>query len=448
MLSLDDRAALVLAEAWRLLPPLKHHAPLVAIELADLGAGNGSYTPATGVIRLHPRLFMGATPAMLPCIDYLGNDPPYVYPLCSRGLHTAIHELGHAVGAGTDLDRHPDWFRLGGWVEMPDDPPGTGRYWERRPGWPAGPSSWRYARGTWFGRDYASQSPFEYFADVVAVLCLDWGSLYGPLAQPALTWVRRHVFGETSTRVIEGATSRWRTCLDAHIDASLSPIQRTTRVRTIAEKALTRAVSSVLDRWLQTWRATWADLVAETGGGWPSLPSLAQDLLSAVQPSLTRLWQQLTGQSLAVPRVVSVPAAVTFAQRTLDRLRALVTPALRHGRQAVATALHAVHTEALTTRLPLLVQSMTRHALQAAARTTALLQGATHATWHTTSGNPCDWCAALEGQTFPLTDAPLWTQGEEIRSTRGKGMALDYEDIYHPPLHIHCRCELLYTTEE
>ena len=139
MVSLEDRAVAVFAEAWRLLPPLKHVIDLESIGLEDLGSKHGSYTLETHTLLLSTRLLDGPAHSV-PMIDVNGNDPPQRTPCVSRALGTCIHELAHALGAATGLDSTPAWLALSGWVEADDNPQGTARYHEGRPGWEQGPS--------------------------------------------------------------------------------------------------------------------------------------------------------------------------------------------------------------------------------------------------------------------------------------------------------------------
>ena len=64
-----------------------------------------------------------------------------------------------------------------------------------------------------------------------------------------------------------------------------------------------------------------------------------------------------------------------------------------------------------------------------------------------TAGDPCDWCAPLEGKTLSLTEA-YFEQGDEqtvTSSDSGKPLTrtYDYEDVEHPPLHPNCRCTIV-----
>jgi hypothetical protein len=217
MLTLHDRALAVLVQAWRLLPAIKHQADLAAVEVCDMGAKHGSYAMDDGTLGLSTRLFMGDNPAQLMMLDVNGDAPPNTVPFCSRALHTALHELAHAIGAGTGLDDTDAWRGLSGWVQADDDPEGTRRYWESRPGWtPSGPSDWRYRVGTWFVRDYSTKSPYEDFADCVAHMALGWHDFLaapGPWqanGRAKLRYLTRQVWEETSSQALAAAAQRWR----------------------------------------------------------------------------------------------------------------------------------------------------------------------------------------------------------------------------------------------
>lgn len=211
MISLEGRTRLVWEEAWRLLPAIKREASIVGVQLADLGAVHGTYHPDSGLLELSTRLFWGRTPAEVDCLDVNGDDPPKAYPLCSRALHTCLHEAWHAIGYATGLDEEPGYLALSGWVKASDDPPGYCRYWERRPGWdPQGPSEWRYRLGSnWFVREYSTKSPFEAFADSCTHITLGWDDFFGANGQAELRWLRRNVFGETGLTQVQAARQRW-----------------------------------------------------------------------------------------------------------------------------------------------------------------------------------------------------------------------------------------------
>lgn len=211
MLSLDDRARVVFTEAWHLLPPLKEAIVIDDIVLENLHAKHGSYDPDTQTLTLSTRLFMGDVQE-IPLIDVDGQDPPLTLPCVSRALHTTLHEIAHALGAATGLDSTPTWLRLSTWAEASDDPQGTARYWECRPGWPYGPSSWRHRTGCWFVREYSRKSPHEDFADGVTHVALGWTDAFGTSANGSakLAYMRQHVWQETGVSAMTAACRRWQ----------------------------------------------------------------------------------------------------------------------------------------------------------------------------------------------------------------------------------------------
>ena len=213
MLTLYQRAELVIAEAWRRLPPVKRQMAIAGIYLVDMGEKHGSYSPDDHILTLSVRLFEGDNPAQLRMIDVNGNDPPLCEPCASRALATTLHELAHAIGTATGLDNTSEWLRLSGWVLSDDDPPWTGRYWESRPGWfPHGPSPWRHRAGCWFTRNYAEKSPAEDFADCCTHIALGWSRFFDASAngQAKLAYLRREVWQETGTHAIVAARHRWQ----------------------------------------------------------------------------------------------------------------------------------------------------------------------------------------------------------------------------------------------
>ena len=211
MLTLDQRVLAVVTHAWRLLPPRKTDAVITAIHLDDLGAKHGSFDPETCIITLSTRLFVGDTPEQLMSIDCYGDSPAQCEPFCSRALHTACHEASHAIGYATGLDDSAEWLALSGWQQTDEDLQTTGRYAERRPGWGTWDSPWRYVKGSWFTRTYASSSPYEDFADCVTHLALGWtpfGS--SSSAQQKLRYLRRTLCGETGSRYLAASVQRSR----------------------------------------------------------------------------------------------------------------------------------------------------------------------------------------------------------------------------------------------
>jgi hypothetical protein len=212
MLTLEQRAELVIAEAWRRLPPIKRQASIAEIVLEDLGAKHGSFNPDTGVLTLSTRLFEGDNAAQLMMIDCDGNAPPLREECVSRCLHTATHELFHAIGTTTRLDSTDEWLRLSGWIRRSDNPLGTDRYWESRVGWEQGPSEWRHRVGCWWTRDYARRSPFEDFADCCTHIALGWSRFFEVSAngRAKLSYLRREVWGEKGTQAIAAARQRWQ----------------------------------------------------------------------------------------------------------------------------------------------------------------------------------------------------------------------------------------------
>ena len=62
---MQERALVVLTEAWRLLPDLKHDLQLTGIALEDLDTKHGSWSPEAHILRFSTRLFTGDNDAQL-----------------------------------------------------------------------------------------------------------------------------------------------------------------------------------------------------------------------------------------------------------------------------------------------------------------------------------------------------------------------------------------------
>ena len=212
MFRIDKRVEAVCLEAWRLLPPIKVAAVISRIEVADLGGKHGSYSPDDGVLTLSSRLFWGDNVHQMMHIDYEGNCPAISEPYCSRALHTVIHEYIHAIGEATGTDTTPRWLALSGWEQTWKDGQGTGRYYERRPGWgEQGGSPWRYRKGSWFCREYSSKSPREDYADCGTHIALGWHLLvHEKNGKAKMRYMLREVWGVEPESHIEAVTAAWR----------------------------------------------------------------------------------------------------------------------------------------------------------------------------------------------------------------------------------------------
>lgn len=212
MLSLEDRAYAVLKDVWTLLPPCKQELNIQGIVFSDLGSKHGTWVPDEEMLYLSTRLFWGEDAWELMYIDHEGNMPPIHEDYTSRAWHTVCHELMHAIGTATGVDRSPEWLALSGWEQEQEDRHTTGRYYERRPGWtPHGPSDWRYRRGTWFPREYSSKSPHECMADCGTHIALGWHrSVTHPNGRAKVRYLQRELWGVREPARVQAATERWR----------------------------------------------------------------------------------------------------------------------------------------------------------------------------------------------------------------------------------------------
>lgn len=62
--------------------------------------------------------------------------------------------------------------------------------------------------------------------------------------------------------------------------------------------------------------------------------------------------------------------------------------------------------------------------------------------WYTASGNPCPFCASLDGKTVGIDDN-FFNNGDSVTADVNGGeqsMSLDYGDVGAPPLHCNCMC--------
>lgn len=63
-----------------------------------------------------------------------------------------------------------------------------------------------------------------------------------------------------------------------------------------------------------------------------------------------------------------------------------------------------------------------------------------------TSGDPCEYCAPLEGKIVEL-DGNYFDEGDTWQGDAASAMKLDYEDVGEPPLHPNCRCTTISVIE-
>ena len=454
MLSLDDRVLAVLTEAWRLLPPLKSKAYLAAIGLERLGNQHGSYSPEDGTLILNVDLFIGGTPEQIRLIDVDGNDPPLCMPCVSRPLHTTLHELSHAIGTATGLDESPEWLALSGWQCAPDDPEGTARYWESRPGWaPQGPSEWRHRLGCWFTREYARRSPFELFADACTHIALGWTTPFAtsPNGVAKLQYLRREVWGETGILALTAARDRWRQRLVPRIIRAQSDNDDAEEEDEGKDPAFFVLLGALRK----------ANAAAEREALRPPLGHFGYAegvyaVLAALVPFLVRryraAWERMVslgemplgetpgiaGQLAAMQR-----AAQSYVDTTAKRLATRLEEARADGATEVAQRqiVRKTFEEANTARARQLAKTE-QHRAEEAAKMAALQEtGEEFGIWRTTSAKPCEYCAALDGQKVRLGEA-LFLKGHRLQGGNGREMKLDYADVFHPPLHPACACVL------
>lgn len=61
-----------------------------------------------------------------------------------------------------------------------------------------------------------------------------------------------------------------------------------------------------------------------------------------------------------------------------------------------------------------------------------------------TAGDPCPFCADMEGQTLGLNDSEAYFRvGDIMTLDSGDTMKFTYSDIQGPPIHVNCRCSLV-----
>ena len=66
--------------------------------------------------------------------------------------------------------------------------------------------------------------------------------------------------------------------------------------------------------------------------------------------------------------------------------------------------------------------------------------------WHTNSGDPCEFCAAMEGRR-ELVNESFLPKGESIVGSNGGVFANTFVDVDAADLHPHCHCYITYEVE-
>ena len=450
MLTLEQRALAVLCDAWRALPPRKYDAYVTSITLEDLGSLHGSYDQDTGALLLSTRLFAGDTAAQILLIDVQGDSPPRRTPWVSRAYHTVVHELFHAIGEGTGLDATDEWLNLSGWVEDDDDPQGTGRYYENRPGWPQGPSSWRYRTGgTWFCRSYSTKSPAEDFSDTATHIVLGWQDVMAsPNGLAKLRYLRREVWGERGRLTVAAARDRWRGRWGLRGAARPTRQQQVPVKTTDIEDEIEESVQVFdEDQRKKTLLAPWT-----FGDVSAAVLALSLVLTPLVMLIHQHEWQETmleeTGRVRGKPALEVPVAAVQQAARShvtttqdalrvaLTKLPADVTP------QEVEAVVHKVYDQAAH-RARLVAETEAHRATQAGRLAAWQAAGTVQwGVWRTAADERvCGWCGPLDGRRVPLGDL-FFHVGETVQDATGKLLSIDYSDIQTPPLHAWCRCKL------
>ena len=457
MLSLDSRVLTVVSYAWRLLPPIKKKAVLSGIGIEDLGARHGSYTPDDGRLSINAHLFGTSTPDSIQLFDITSHDPPQRFPCVSRALATTLHEFFHAIGAGTGLDQTSEWVSLSGFVQAWDDPQGTGRYCERRPGWPLGFSAWRYTiAGTFFTREYGSKSPAEDFADCCTHMALQWHDVFlaperlrvNALAK--LAYLRREVWGEKGLHALHAAARRWHARRSLHAVRTPGPVpdeededEEDEDEEDEDEEELERAIHIVNDE-QRRHVLLWLPL---RHGRMFDHNEAVEVLALAIGPRLLRRykrqWVSLkeTLPVISTDQVAMIQrAAASYVRTTEQQLHDAMSPTLPA--EHIIPRINRVYERSNTARAQQLAATEVHRMTQAAQEAVWLAEGeVAYKVWRTTSAQPCSFCAALEG-TRRAVGAPFFVKGATMMDGTGKTRVLDYEDVYTPPIHPHCACEL------
>lgn len=432
ILSREERAIAVFAHAWSLLPSIKERAILVDVSLEQLGSKHGSYGLDDGHLAVNERLFVGNAPNEIIQIDTQGDSPPRALPCVSRALHTCIHELFHAIGAGTWLDQSEEWLALSGWSEGTDNPPGTKRYFEDRPGWPMGFSEWRHREGIWFVRPYSARSPYEDFADTCTHITLGWSRFFPPAAAAKLAYLKRHVWQETGLAIVTASRHRWQ--------ARYRP-RHIVHALLAAEDDEEDVLAAIADINEQQKRRVLAWLAHQRGAMFPRAAAITA-ILGAIGPWLLKTYRAHATSSTPDVRILAMirRAAGSYTATTERWLHAVLAESVPASE--LPALIEKVYARSSTSRARQLMQTERHRIIQAAREAAWVEAGAVaYKVWRTTSARPCSFCEDLDGRRIAI-GTPFFELGETILDATGKSMTLDYEDVYHPPIHVGCQCTL------
>lgn len=455
---ITERALAVLTEAWRLLPPLKHDLDITSIGLEDLDMKHGSWSPDDHTLMLSTRLFVGENEYQLLHMDIDGNTPPLTTPYTTRALHTVIHELGHALGTLTGADDVDAWRRISGWVERPDDPQGTQRYHEGRPGWGGYISDWRHTSGCWWCRDYSRRSPYEDFADCVAHAALGWFDfIQHPMGREKLAYLRQTIWRDKPPRNILGMAARWGTHIKRTVDAVKKKRERKSFPLWMVPhmEALREALLGVNEEQRDFLLAHATEIRDNPAGILPLL--LARDAHfkteMALGPTLFGLsreaWAHAGGDLEAWERAqadtvlrYTAMAAESYTQTTANLLQEALAKQPEATMAHVEDIIQQLIDRNNAIRVQQVVETEAQRVTQAAVTGVAEEAG-DYLVWRTADDTQvCEFCLALEGRRIRAGE-PYVDQGATLRGADGKTMVMGYDDLAHPPLHPACRCELL-----
>ncbi len=184
-------------------------------------------------------------------------------------------------------------------------------------------------------------------------------------------------------------------------------------------------------------------------------PKLWQSIVQGLDAGLSHLPAEAVAEFN-----VHNPAVVNFANTYMVRLARQVNGATEHLLiDLIGTGLEEQHgTQEITRAIMQMDASVSGHRAERIARTEVARAhvAGERVAWQSSgvvagkqwllSPNPCEFCKRValdfQSQLLPV-DEPFYKLGHVLRGVEGGTMALDYTDVDGPPLHPHCRCDLL-----
>ena len=117
----------------------------------------------------------------------------------------------------------------------------------------------------------------------------------------------------------------------------------------------------------------------------------------------------------------------------------------RESVEELTKRIEEVYDQAKGYRATRIAQTESHHAINTATKEGYAQGGVTQIVWKT-DGNPCEFCAAMDGTVVSI-DEPFLSLGDEVTGASGKSYSVDYQDVEAADLHPNCMCSLVPVTD-